>query len=101
MKKVIKGFGKFPESRQEEIYELYRDGELKRATFPFQGSIEDGVIFEPEDEEEEVTYLIPVSTIKASKFSTSDDDDDDDDSDSDPDDDIDVGEDADDLGDEE
>lgn len=99
MKKVIKGFGKFQESHQEEIYALYQDGALGRATFPFQGEIADGVIFT--DEEEEVTYLIPVSTIKASKFSTSDDDDDDDNEDADPDDDIDVGEDADEVGDEE
>ena len=85
MRKVIKGFGKFQESRQEEIYDLYSDGHLKRATFPFQGEISEGVIFEGEEGDEEVIYLIPVSTIKASKFSTADDDDDDDD-DSDPDD---------------
>lgn len=89
MKKIIKGFSKFQESRQEEIYDLYREGELKKATFPFQGTIADGVIFEGFDDGEEVLYLIPVSTIKASKFSGTDDDDDDDD-DSDPDD-LDVG----------
>ncbi len=98
MKQVIKGFAKFPESLQEEIYALYQEGALGRATFPFQGEIADGVIYD--DETEEVTYLIPVSTIKASKFSSADDDDDDND-DSDPDDDIDVGDEADDLGDEE
>ncbi len=95
MKKVIKGFSKFPESSQEEIYALYQEGELARATFPFQGEIADGLIFD--DEAEEITYLIPVSTIKASKFSSADDDDDDDNDDADPDDDIDVGEDAEDA----
>lgn len=74
MNRVIKGFGKFSENEQEEIYSLYQEGVLGRATFPFQGEIADGVIFVDED----MTYLIPVSTIKASKFaSTSDDDDDD------------------------
>lgn len=85
MKKIIKGFSKFKDSRQEEIYEMYREGELKRATFPFQGKISEGVIFEGEEDGEDVMYLIPVSTITASKFSSSDDDDDDDKS-SDPDD---------------
>ena len=97
MKKIIKGFGKFQENRQEEIYELYKQGDLKKATFPFQGSIAEGVIFEGEDAGEEVLYLIPVSTIKASKFSTADDDDDDDDDDPDPDD-LELKDDADDKG---
>ena len=85
MKKIIKGFGKFQDNRQEEIYELYKEGDLKKATFPFQGVIAEGVIFEGEENGEEVLYLIPISTIKTWKLSTSDDDDDDDDDDSDPD----------------
>ena len=82
MNRVIKGFGKFNENEQEEIYSLYQDGVLGRATFPFQGEIADGVIFV----DEETTYLIPVSTIKASKFASTSDDDDDDDNDKDTDD---------------
>jgi hypothetical protein len=75
MKRVIKAFEKFPESQQEEIYGLYLDGELERATFPFKGEIAEGVIFSIE--EEESTYLIPTSTIKASRLGSADDDDDD------------------------
>lgn len=73
MKRVIKSFLKFPEGYQEEIYALYQEGELNKATFPFNGSIEEGVIYV----DEEVTYLIPISTIKASKMSSMDDDEDD------------------------
>jgi hypothetical protein len=75
MKRVIKAFEKFPESQQEEIYGLYLDGELARATFPFKGEIAEGVIFDSEAEDS--TYLIPTSTIKASKLGSADDDDDD------------------------
>ncbi|OFZ57375.1 MAG: hypothetical protein A3D92_16330 [Bacteroidetes bacterium RIFCSPHIGHO2_02_FULL_44_7] len=71
MNRVIKGFGKFSENDQEEIYALYQEGVLGRATFPFQGNIADGVIFESE----ETTFLIPVSTIKASKFASTADED--------------------------
>lgn len=66
MNRVIKGFGKFSENDQEEIYSLYQEGVLGRATFPFQGNIADGVIFESG----ETTFLIPVSTIKTSKFAS-------------------------------
>lgn len=96
MKRVIKSFLKFPEGYQEEIYALYQDGELNKATFPFNGSIEDGVIYV----DEEVTFLIPISTIKASKMSSSAEDDDDDDLDNDNDD-LDIGDDIDDVDDEE
>lgn len=96
MKRVIKAFEKFPEGYQEEIYALYQDGELNKATFPFNGAIADGVIFI----DEECTYLIPVSTIKASKMSSAADDDDDDDSDDDNDD-LDLGDDLEESEDEE
>lgn len=79
MKRVIKAFEKFPEALQEEIYGAYMEGQLNKATFPFQGNIAEGVIFS--NEEEECTYLIPISTIKASRLSHNDDDDDDDDMD--------------------
>ncbi len=97
MNRVIKGFGKFNESLQEEIYGLFQEGELERAKFPFQGEIADGVIFVDDD----TTYLIPVTTIKASRFSSAaDDDDDDKDSDS-GDDDLEIVNDSDDVEDEE
>ena len=95
MKRVIKAFEKFPENYQEEIYALYLDGELQRATFPFKGEIAEGVIFD--DTEEETTYLIPISTIKASKLGSRDDDDDDDDMDDDETTDLDVGDSDDDI----
>lgn len=101
MNRVIKAFEKFNESLQEEIYALYHDGELERATFPFKGEIADGVIFS----DDENMYLIPISSIKASKFSSAGDDDDDDDIDSDDDsgtdEEIDVDEDNDEMIDEE
>lgn len=100
MKKVIKTFEKFKESYQDEIYALYQNGELERASFPFKGEIADGVIFE----DEEATYLIPVSTIKASHMSSSDDDEDDrdvDDNDTDLDTDLDVVDDSEDIEDDE
>lgn len=98
MNRVIKGFGKFNETDQEEIYGLYQEGELGRATFPFQGQIADGVIYVDGD----TTFLIPVSTIKASKFASASDDDDDDKENDDPDDtDLEMVNDSDDVEDEE
>lgn len=97
MNRVIKSFGKFNENDQEEIYGLYQEGELERAKFPFQGEIADGVIYVDGD----MTYLIPVSTIKASKFASASDDEDDD-KDDDPDDtDLEIVNDSDDVEDEE
>ncbi len=77
MNKVIKSFEKFNDDQQEAIYDLYLGGNLEKASFPFKGEIEEGVIY---DDDENI-YLIPASTIKASKLSTSDDNDDDDDDD--------------------
>lgn len=76
MNRVIKAFQKFDDTMQEVIYETYREGDLRKATFPFKGEIAEGVIFE--DEETETVYLIPIDTIKSSKLSHADDDDDDD-----------------------
>jgi hypothetical protein len=75
MNKVIKDYAKFDDELQDEIYVAYSDGELERATFPFKGKIEDGVLFVWED----TTYLIPKSTISSRRAGGSDDDDDDDD----------------------
>ncbi|TNE72735.1 MAG: hypothetical protein EP333_07310 [Bacteroidetes bacterium] len=99
MKRVIKAFEKFHDSYQEEIYALYLQGELERATFPFKGEIAEGVIFN--DEEEECTYLIPTSTIKASRLGSGDDDDDDVDLNEDDSSDLDVGDNDEDIEDEE
>lgn len=85
MKRVIKAFQNFEEAVQEEVYELYLNGELERAKFPFKGELSEGVIFN--DLVSESIFLIPIDTIKSSKLSTaSDDDDDDDDDDKDVDD---------------
>ena len=70
MNKVIKSFEKFNDDQQEAIYDLYLGGNLEKASFPFKGEIEEGVIYDDD-----------ASTIKASKLSTSDDNDDDDDDD--------------------
>ena len=78
MKRVIKSFENFHESFQEEIYEQFLNGELARATFPYKGEIADGVLF---PDEEDTVFLIPISSIKASKLASADDDDDDDDRD--------------------
>lgn len=80
MKRVIKAFQKFNEPMQEAIYESYLEGDLRRATFPFNGGLSDGVIYE--DTPNETTFLIPIETIKSSKLSMASDDDDDDDDDS-------------------
>lgn len=86
MNRVIKAFQKFDDTLQELIYETYKEGDLRKATFPFKGEIAEGVIFE--DEENETVYLIPIDTIKSSKLSHADDDDDDDDTDDNEDSDI-------------
>lgn len=79
MSKVIKDFAKFNDNMQEEIYALFSEGSLERATFPFKGEITDGVIYQLD----EFTYLIPTNSIKSSKMATSDEEDDDDDRDMD------------------
>lgn len=75
MSKVIKDFAKFNDNMQEDIYALFSEGSLERATFPFKGVIIDGVIYNMD----EFTYLIPTDSIKSSKMASADDDDDDDD----------------------
>lgn len=82
MSKVIKDFAKFNDNMQEEIYALFSEGSLERASFPFKGEITDGVIYQLD----EFTYLIPTNSIKSSKMASSDDDDNDDDDDGDIDD---------------
>ena len=74
MSKVIKDFAKFNDNMQEDIYALFSEGSLERATFPFKGEITDGVIYQFD----EFTYLIPTNSIKSSKMASADDDDDDD-----------------------
>lgn len=99
MNRVIKSFEKFGDEMQEEIYASYLDGALERATFPFKGEIAEGVIFESED----TMFLIPTTTIKASRLGGSDDDDNDNDGDDLNDDDggIEVDDDSEDFEDEE
>ena len=75
MKKVIKRFSKFSAEQQELIYDLYADGKLERTSFPYQGEISLGVIYEGEDDE---LFLIPVSSIAANKISSAQDDDEED-----------------------
>ena len=87
MNRVIKKFSKLPLKLQEEIYEGFSEGELARTSFPYQGNIVDGVIFQTED----TVYLIPLSTVIEVKSGSSADMDDDDDDDTEADsDDIDL-----------
>ncbi|MFZ9027682.1 MAG: hypothetical protein ACO2Z9_01640 [Crocinitomicaceae bacterium] len=79
MSKVIKDFAKFNDNMQEEIYALFSEGSLERATFPFKGEITDGVIYQMD----EFTYLIPTNSIKSSKMASSNDEDEDEDRDMD------------------
>ena len=73
MKKVIKAFKKLSSYDQNELYESYSEGELDRAVFPYNGKLEDGVLFNTE----ECTYLVPISSILEMKSSGDDDLDDD------------------------
>ena len=73
MKKVIKAFKKLSSYDQNELYESYSEGELDRAVFPYNGKLEDGVLFNTE----ECTYLVPISSILEIKSSGDDDLDDD------------------------
>jgi len=74
MKKVIKAFKKLSSYDQNELYSSYSEGELDRAVFPYNGKLEDGVLFNTE----ECTYLVPISSILEMKSSGDDDLDDDD-----------------------
>ena len=74
MKKVIKAFKKLSSYDQNELYASYSEGELDRTVFPYNGRLEDGVLFNTE----ECTYLVPVSSILEMKSSGDDDLDDDD-----------------------
>ena len=88
MNRVIKDYTKIDKDLQEEIYEAFSQGGLERTTFPFRGAIAEGVIYKGED----ITYLIPLSTVvKGKAGSAKDIDDDDDDNDSDDLDEVDLG----------
>lgn len=80
MNRVIKDYAKLHSTVQEDVYDAYSEGDLRRTTFPYKGQMADGVLYEHED----VIYLIPISTIVAGRAGSSSDlDDDDDDNDSD------------------
>lgn len=59
MKKVIKAFKKLSKSDQSELYMDYSEGELERTVFPYNGDLEEGVIYKTE----ECIYLVPISSI--------------------------------------
>ena len=59
MKKVIKAFKKLNKSVQNELYIDYSEGELERTVFPYNGDLEEGVIYKTED----CVYLVPISSI--------------------------------------
>lgn len=59
MKKVIKAFRNLNKANQNELYSDYTLGELERTIFPFNGGLEEGVIFKTEA----CVYLVPISSI--------------------------------------
>ncbi len=65
MNRVIRSFTKFSNQLQDEIYELYYEGELERTSFPYKGIIVDGVIYKTTEE----MFLVPISTITSSRSS--------------------------------
>ena len=69
MKKVIKAFKKLSKSDQSELYMDYSEGELERTVFPYNGDLEEGVIYKTE----ECIYLVPISSIIAVKSSVGED----------------------------
>ena len=69
MKKVIKAFKKLSKDIQTDLYSDYSDGELERTSFPYSGSIEEGVIYNTD----ECIYLVPISSIIEVKASASED----------------------------
>lgn len=78
MNRVIRGFSKLSPKLREEVYNDFSEGDIERISFPYQGKIVDGIIYNYDD----VVYLIPISTIIAGKAGSSEDlDDDDDDND--------------------
>lgn len=69
MKKVIKSFKKLSASIQSDLYADYSEGELERTVFPYNGNMEEGVLFQTED----CIYLVPISSIVEAKFGGGDD----------------------------
>ncbi|PWL31458.1 MAG: hypothetical protein DCO96_04465 [Fluviicola sp. XM-24bin1] len=69
MKKVIKAFKKLSKSDQSELYMDYSEGELERTVFPYNGDLEEGVIYKTE----ECIYLVPISSIIEVKSSVGED----------------------------
>lgn len=69
MKKVIKAFKKLSKSVQNELYLDYSEGELERTVFPYNGDLEEGVLFKTDD----CIYLVPISSIIEMKSSHKDD----------------------------
>ena len=69
MKKIIKSFKNLKKDLQEDLYRSYSEGELERAVFPYNGMLEQGVLYA----DNEVIYLVPISSIIASKSIMKDD----------------------------
>ncbi len=74
MKKVIKAFKKLSKGDQNELYSDYSAGELERTMFPYNGNLEQGVLFKTE----ECIYLVPISSIVEMKSSVGDEEEDED-----------------------
>ena len=59
MKKIIKAFKNLSKSTQNELYLEFSEGALERTIFPYNGDLEEGVIYKTE----EFVYLVPISSI--------------------------------------
>ncbi len=68
MKKIIKAFKKLSKDVQNDLYIDYSDGELERTVFPYNGGLEEGVIYSTN----ECIFLVPISSIIEVKSSVSD-----------------------------
>ncbi|MBC8226839.1 MAG: hypothetical protein H8E74_06830 [Gammaproteobacteria bacterium] len=59
MKRVVKDYSKFSVTIQEDIYAMYSNNELERASFLYKNAMVDGVIYAMSEQ----LNLIPLSSI--------------------------------------
>ncbi len=64
MTRAIEKYSKLHSSIREQVYRDYKCGEIERNTFPYKGSIVDGIIYQYED----VIYLTPIATIVSGRY---------------------------------
>ncbi|TNE52791.1 MAG: hypothetical protein EP338_14230 [Bacteroidetes bacterium] len=60
MNRVIRDFSRLSKDQQSILLEGYAEGGLERTSFPYKGSLCDGLILK----EDEVIYLVPIRSIQ-------------------------------------